>query len=43
MSRYIPIAILHNGHDYLVRRFRNSLITPDCLILLTDTPKPGTR
>ena len=26
--RYVPIAALHDGKDYLVSRFRNSLITP---------------
>jgi CHAT domain-containing protein len=26
--RYVPIAALHDGKQYLVKRFRNSLITP---------------
>lgn len=37
--RYIPIAALHDGQDYLVNRFRNSLITPASMARLTDTPK----
>ncbi|HEY4360690.1 MAG TPA: tetratricopeptide repeat protein [Bryobacteraceae bacterium] len=34
--RYVPIAALHDGKDYLVTRFRNSLITPASRI--TDKP-----
>ena len=37
--RYIPIAALHDGHDYLVQRFRNSLITPSSLGNLLDQPQ----
>jgi CHAT domain-containing protein/Tfp pilus assembly protein PilF len=36
--RYIPIAALYDGKQYLVHRFRNSLITPASIPSLTDTP-----
>ena len=35
--RYVPFAALHDGDDYLVKRFRNSLITPASLTRLTET------
>src|ERR1039458_2157593 len=35
--RYVPIAALHDGKDYLVKRFRNSLITPASLTRLTES------
>jgi CHAT domain-containing protein len=41
--RYIPIAALHDGKDYLVRRYRNSLITPAGLTHLTEAPQPAWR
>lgn len=34
--RYVPIAALHDGKEYLVQRFRNSLITPASIPRLTD-------
>ena len=34
--RYVPIAALHDGKQYLVMRFRNSLITPASLTRLTE-------
>ncbi len=34
--RYVPLAALHDGNDYLVKRFRNSLITPASLTRLTE-------
>ena len=34
--RYVPIAALHDGKQYLVTLFRNSLITPDSIPRLTD-------
>ena len=34
--RYVPMAALHDGKQYLVARFRNSLITPASLSRLTD-------
>ena len=34
--RYVPLAALHDGKDYLVQRFRNSLITPASLTRLTE-------
>ena len=34
--RYVPIAALHDGRQYLVARFRNSLITPTSLTRLTE-------
>jgi len=37
--RYIPIAALHDGRDYLVMRFRNSLITPASMGNLQETPQ----
>jgi CHAT domain-containing protein len=36
--RYIPIAALHDGKDYLVSRYSNSLITPARLTHPTETP-----
>jgi CHAT domain-containing protein len=36
--RYLPISALHDGRQYLVQRFRNSLITPASLPGLTDAP-----
>jgi CHAT domain-containing protein len=35
--RYVPIAALHDGQQYLVARFRNSLITPASLTRLTES------
>ena len=34
--RYVPMAALHDGKEYLVARFRNSLITPASLTRLTE-------
>ena len=34
--RYVPIAALHDGRQYLVARFRNSLITPASLTRLAE-------
>jgi CHAT domain-containing protein len=39
--RYIPIAALHDGHDYLVKRFRNSLFTPRSMGDLLEQPASG--
>jgi CHAT domain-containing protein len=36
--RYVPFAALHDGKQYLVERFRNSLITPASLTRLTEAP-----
>jgi len=36
--RYVPMAALHDGREYLVARFRNSLITPASLTRLTEKP-----
>ena len=41
--RYIPIAALHDGKDYLVKRYRNSLITPASLTRLTEGPQTEWR
>jgi CHAT domain-containing protein len=38
--RYVPIAALHDGKQYLVASFRNSLITPASLSRLTDVSPP---
>jgi CHAT domain-containing protein/tetratricopeptide (TPR) repeat protein len=38
--RYIPIGALHDGKNYLVKKFRNSLITPASLAGLKEKP-PG--
>jgi CHAT domain-containing protein/Tfp pilus assembly protein PilF len=35
--RYVPLAALHDGHDYIVKRFRNSLFTPASLTRLTES------
>jgi tetratricopeptide (TPR) repeat protein/CHAT domain-containing protein len=34
--RYVPMAALYDGKQYLVARFRNSLITPNSLMRLTE-------
>ncbi|MGD0938771.1 MAG: tetratricopeptide repeat protein [Terracidiphilus sp.] len=36
--RYIPLAALYDGADYLVKSFRQSLITPASLAYLTEEP-----
>ncbi len=36
--RYVPIAALHDGSQYLVSRFRNSLITPASQARLKEKP-----
>src|SRR5262249_12262986 len=36
--RYVPIAALHDGKDYLVKTYRNSLITPLSLANLAEEP-----
>jgi len=38
--RYIPMAALHDGREYLVMRFRNSLITPASMENLKEAPQP---
>ena len=38
--RYVPMAALHDGKDYLVKSFRNSLITPASLANLAENPSP---
>ena len=37
--RYIPIAALHDGRQYVVTRLRNSLITPASLTRLTESSR----
>ncbi|MGA3204630.1 MAG: CHAT domain-containing protein [Bryobacteraceae bacterium] len=41
--RYIPIAALHDGKDYLVSSFSNSLITPTRLTRPVETPHAAWR
>jgi CHAT domain-containing protein len=36
--RYIPLGALHDGKDYLVKTFRQSLITPASIPNLTEAP-----
>jgi CHAT domain-containing protein/Tfp pilus assembly protein PilF len=36
--RYIPLAALYDGTDYLVKSFRQSLITPASIAYLTEEP-----
>jgi CHAT domain-containing protein len=36
--RYIPLAALHDGKDYLVKTFRQSLITPGSIPNLAEAP-----
>ncbi len=38
--RYVPIAALHDGRQYLVERYQNVVITPASPLDLTDAP-PG--
>jgi CHAT domain-containing protein/Flp pilus assembly protein TadD len=39
--RYVPVGALHDGEDYLVARYRNSVFTPVTTSHLTDTPRAG--
>ena len=41
--RYIPMAALHDGKEYLVKRFSQSLITPAYLQNLKDEPNNSWR
>ncbi|MGB0033997.1 MAG: tetratricopeptide repeat protein, partial [Candidatus Acidiferrales bacterium] len=36
--RYIPMAALHDGHGYLVEKYRNEVFTPASLASLTERP-----
>ncbi|MGD0437184.1 MAG: CHAT domain-containing protein [Bryobacteraceae bacterium] len=38
--RYVPMAALHDGEQYMVSRFRNSLITPASLTRLAEGSRP---
>lgn len=37
--RYIPLAALHDGKQYLAQLFQQAMITPDLLKHITDAPK----
>jgi CHAT domain-containing protein len=39
--RYIPVAALHDGKQYLVERYRNIVFTPASQLHLQDPPTPG--
>ncbi|HEX8851899.1 MAG TPA: CHAT domain-containing protein, partial [Pyrinomonadaceae bacterium] len=39
--RYVPVAALHDGEDYLVARYRNAVFTPVNTSHLTDAPATG--
>ncbi|HEV2704769.1 MAG TPA: CHAT domain-containing protein, partial [Pyrinomonadaceae bacterium] len=39
--RYVPVAALHDGEDYLVARYRNAVFTPVSTSHLTDAPGTG--
>ncbi|MEO1144066.1 MAG: tetratricopeptide repeat protein [Cyanobacteria bacterium J06638_22] len=41
--RYIPLAALHDGENYLIQRFSLSHITADSLTDLTDAPRENQR
>jgi tetratricopeptide (TPR) repeat protein len=36
--RYIPIAALHDGHGYLLEKYRNEVFTPASVASLTERP-----
>jgi len=36
--RYVPVAALHNGQEYLIERYRNVIITPASLPFLDKRP-----
>ncbi len=36
--RYLPIAALHDGHQYLVEKYRNTVFTPASVAELTERP-----
>jgi CHAT domain-containing protein len=36
--RYLPVAALHDGHDYLVAKYRNEVFTPASMASLTHHP-----
>jgi CHAT domain-containing protein/Tfp pilus assembly protein PilF len=36
--RYLPIAALHDGHEYLVEKYRNTVFTPSSIPSLTERP-----
>jgi CHAT domain-containing protein/Tfp pilus assembly protein PilF len=36
--RYIPMATLHDGHEYLVEKYQNEVFTPASLASLTERP-----
>ncbi len=40
--RYLPIAALHDGHDYLVAKYRNEVFTPASIPNLADHPNVKT-
>ncbi len=40
--RYLPVSALHDGHDYLVARFRNEVFTTASTANLSDRPDVGT-
>ena len=36
--RYLPMATLHDGHEYLVEKYRNTVFTPTSVASLTERP-----
>jgi CHAT domain-containing protein/tetratricopeptide (TPR) repeat protein len=36
--RYVPMAALHDGHEYLVEKYRNEVFTPASVASLTERP-----
>ena len=40
--RYLPMAALYDGHQYMVERFNNVLFTPESYGHMTDVPVLGT-
>ncbi len=38
--RYMPIAALHDGKNYLIERYRNTVFTPASTARLKDAPNP---
>lgn len=39
--RYVPMAALHDGKQYLVEKYRNVIFNTQSIGRLTDLPKPG--
>lgn len=39
--RYLPVAALHDGKQYLIEKYRSSVFTPAAMTRLTNAPRPA--